>query len=1055
MRLIKVRSRLSEFLILAAIQVIFCSGACAQGRNDLAILNGRIGELYNTGQYSEAIPLAEKSLAMTRSQVGDDHPEMAERMGWLALLYEIQGRYLDAEPLFKRSLAIELKIFGPDHPHSVAALNNLALLYKHQGRLAEAEPLYRQSLALREKAFGPDHPEVGAALNNLGALYRTQGRFADAEQMYKRDLAIAEKALGPNHPDVANSLNNLAELYRAQGRYTEGEPLLKRSLAISEKALGPDHPAVGTSLNNLAGLYEDQGRFREAEPLYKRDLSIKEKAFGAYHPLVGTALNNLAALYLAEGRFAEAESLQQRDLLLSLKAFGPANPQVGTALMNLAAQYRSQGRFVQAEAMYKKGIFVIETSLGPNHPELGIALNNLAELYRNEGRYGEAEPLYTRAIAISENALGPEHPFVGTALNNLALHYFVQKNWSSAIAPWRRSAALTARRVLRDATAPANRSGGAKTEAEQVNFRFFGLVKVLYRLAAAQGDGDGKLATEAFEAAQWAKSSQAAVSLTQMAARGAVGNSSLSQVTRERQDLLAEWQARDRIRIEAISKGPAQRDPKSEAANVEKLAAIDVRIAQIDKQLAVAFPAFAALASPVPLTVADVQTALHADEVLVLFLDTPEWKPTPDETFIWVVTKTEMRWVRSDLGTAGLVREVAALRCGLDYSGAWLAKNSQCRELTEVNYNQKDANDGKPLPFDSDRSNKLYKTLFGQVEDLTKSKSLLVVPSGPLTQLPFQVLVTTPPRGSSYSLVTWLAREHALTVLPAVTSLKALRGISKPSSAKLPMIGFGNPLLNGPDASYAASAQSARDKQRCPETLGERIANLIGLRSGGIEPIAMIGGLADVTQIRSQVPLPETADEVCAVARDLRADVREMRLGASATEHEIKSMSASGALAKYRIVHFATHGALAGQLRGTREPGLILTPPATPTDDDDGYLSASDIAGLRLDADLVILSACNTAAAGSDSAEALSGLARAFFYAQARALLVSHWAVNSDATVKLITTAVVELARDKTVGRAEALRRAMLAMIDHGKPYEAHPTYWAPFVVVGEGAAAK
>jgi CHAT domain-containing protein len=150
-------------------------------------------------------------------------------------------------------------------------------------------------------------------------------------------------------------------------------------------------------------------------------------------------------------------------------------------------------------------------------------------------------------------------------------------------------------------------------------------------------------------------------------------------------------------------------------------------------------------------------------------------------------------------------------------------------------------------------------------------------------------------------------------------------------------------------------------------------------------------------------------------------------------------------------VHFATHGALAGQLDGTHEPGLILTPPDAATEEDDGYLSASEIATLRLDADWVILSACNTAAGGATSAEALSGLARAFIYAQARALLVSHWAVYSDATVKLITAAVREMGRDPKVGRSEALRRSMLALIEKGEPYEAHPAYWAPFAVVGEG----
>ena len=209
-----------------------------------------------------------------------------------------------------------------------------------------------------------------------------------------------------------------------------------------------------------------------------------------------------------------------------------------------------------------------------------------------------------------------------------------------------------------------------------------------------------------------------------------------------------------------------------------------------------------------------------------------------------------------------------------------------------------------------------------------------------------------------------------------------------------------------------------------------------------------------MADIKGQVPLPETADELCAVAQDVKAQTgRDILLGAKATEREVKRLSAAGELAKYRMVHFATHGVLAGDLKGTHEPGLILTPPGTATEEDDGYLSASEIATLKLDADWVILSACNTAAGAATSAEALSGLARAFIYAQARALLVSHWEVYSDATVKLITGAVGEMARDPKVGRAEALRRSMLALIDNGAPHEAHPAYWAPFVLVGEGAA--
>ena len=207
--------------------------------------------------------------------------------------------------------------------------------------------------------------------------------------------------------------------------------------------------------------------------------------------------------------------------------------------------------------------------------------------------------------------------------------------------------------------------------------------------------------------------------------------------------------------------------------------------------------------------------------------------------------------------------------------------------------------------------------------------------------------------------------------------------------------------------------------------------------------------------LRRAVPLPETADELCNVAGVLGARETDVLLGARASEREIFRLSEVGGLRDYRILHFATHGALAGEASGSSEPGLVLTPPLEGSQADDGYLSASEIAGLKLDADWVILSACNTASGEAKGAEALSGLARAFFYAGARALLVSHWYVDSNATVALIKDAFAELKSDPKIGRAEALRRSMLALIDLGAEHQAHPAAWAPFVVVGEGAAAR
>jgi CHAT domain-containing protein len=200
-------------------------------------------------------------------------------------------------------------------------------------------------------------------------------------------------------------------------------------------------------------------------------------------------------------------------------------------------------------------------------------------------------------------------------------------------------------------------------------------------------------------------------------------------------------------------------------------------------------------------------------------------------------------------------------------------------------------------------------------------------------------------------------------------------------------------------------------------------------------------------------PLPETAEELRAVAKDTGAGEADLYLAERASEPQLRQAR----LDRYRIVEFATHGLVAGDLPGLAEPALVLTPPKEASGENDGLLTASKIATLKLDADWVVLSACNTAANdGAPDAGGLSGLAKAFFYAGARSLLVSHWSVPSLATVKLVTDTFGELKKDPAIGRAEALRRAEMAMLDPANPPDfAHPMMWAPFALAGEGGAGR
>ena len=913
------------------------------------------------------------------------------------------GQYEEAIPFYRRALELGEQEFGPDHPTTANLLNHLALTYYGQGRYADAEPLFQRALAIQEKALGLDHLDVATSLRNLALLYQKQGRYADAEPHSERALAINEKALGPDHPLVATNLNNLGFLYSDQGRYADAEPLYKRSLAIREKAFGPDHLDVADNLNNLANLYRNQGRLADAEPLYKRSLAIREKALGPDHPSVATSLNNLAALYRAQGRYEAAEPLYKRAMAIDEKALGPEDPSFATNLNNLAALYHAQGRYADAEPLYKRAIAINEKALGPEHPSIATDLSNLALLYLAQGRDAEAEPLYKRSLTIREKALGPDHSSVAKSLNNLAALYDDQGRYADALNHVRRATAIHRARVER---AGATGSAGALKEQASIRYIFLRHVHIVQAMIEGVPVWRAELLAEAFDVGQLAQASSAAGAVARMGARFATGDDALAGTVRAYQDAVEQWQRLDARLVQAASAPPEERDGEAETKLRDDLAVLDESIGALGERLAQDFPEFAELASPRPLSLTETQNLLGPDEALVTYA---VWG---ESTFLWVIRHDRANFHHLDIGRQEIEDAVTTVRAGLDQSGAGSL--------------------GDIRRFDVDEAVALYQKIFAPAEPmLDGARHVFVVPDGALQSLPLGVLITEQPEGrvrkfSAYRDVEWLAKKYAMTVLPSVSSLRALRRFAKATLASRPFIGFGDPKLEGNPG-----------------------------KGRGIDVAALFtrGVVADVDAVRDLARLPDTAGEIKSLANAQGADDTAVYLQERATETQVRSID----LSSYRILAFATHGLVAGDLKGVAEPALVLTPPDEGSESDDGLLTASEIATLDLDADWVILSACNTAAAdGTPGAEGLSGLAKAFFYAGARALLVSHWSVNSEAAVAITTGMLDEIASDSGIGRAEALRRSMLAMMEtEGKDYFAHPMFWAPFVVVGEGGVPK
>jgi CHAT domain-containing protein len=412
--------------------------------------------------------------------------------------------------------------------------------------------------------------------------------------------------------------------------------------------------------------------------------------------------------------------------------------------------------------------------------------------------------------------------------------------------------------------------------------------------------------------------------------------------------------------------------------------------------------------------------------------------PDPPFANIWLVTREKFAWHRVHDGsefvpatgemkfspTSMRAETVARFRRGLDPAALL---TGQAGDL-----------------FDLDFAYDIYHRLFGEIEaDVRDKRHLLIVPSGPLTALPFALLTTERPADpkpgaslmSSYRDAAWLIRRHAITVLPSARSLDALRSLARKPWGPRPMIGFGDPVFDRAHAKREVASAPSPTRRPATDSYSD----------------FWQGASVDRARLsQSLAPLPDTAAELVLVARSLSVPAADIHLGEDASETTVKRAP----LADYRILYFATHGLVAGDVTELSEPSLALTLPEQASDLDDGLLTASEVAQLKLNADWVVLSACNTIAGDRPGADALSGLARAFFYAGARALLVTHWAVESASAARLTTTTFAQLTREPELGRAEALRRAMLAYLDDpANELNAYPAFWGPFTLIGEGGA--
>jgi tetratricopeptide (TPR) repeat protein len=415
----------------------------ASGYGNLALI------LNSQGKYAAAQPFYEKALEIRHRLFTDHDPDTAGSYESVALNLDAQGKYAAAQPFFEQALEIRRRLLTDDHPLTARSYTGLAHNLWVQGKYAQAQPLFEKALAIHRRLLGDDHPDTAGSYANLASNFSYQGKFALAQPLFDKALTIRRRLLGDDHPDTASNYNNVAYNLNVQGKYAQAQPLFQKALEIRRRLLTDDHFDTATSYNNLATNLNAQGKYAAAQPLFEKALEISRRLLTDDHPRTASGYGSVAFNLNAQGKYAQAQPLFEKALEIHRRLLSDDHPDTAGSYNNLAHNLNGQGKYAEAQPMYEKALEIRRRLLTDDHPDTATGYYNLATNLNAQGKYAEAQPLYEKALEISRRLLTDDHPRTASSYINLAANLNAQGKYAEAKDRWMSAAkSLDAVRLL-------------------------------------------------------------------------------------------------------------------------------------------------------------------------------------------------------------------------------------------------------------------------------------------------------------------------------------------------------------------------------------------------------------------------------------------------------------------------------------------------------------------------------------------------------------------------------------------------------------------------------
>jgi CHAT domain-containing protein len=831
--------------------------------------------------------------------------------------------------------------------------------------------------------------------------------------------------------------------------------------------------------DGTARIADARGQFAEAEAAYHKAAIFYTSALktmsqwesqppeGEMERAADWALAFEGRTKVKEGRVGEGEADVRRALLSRLTKSGKYHVDTAGILQVLVYVIQEQGRYQEAEQLQRQVIGIFQgLGYAVDSSPLVYAQSFLAQVLNSERQYDAAAKLYDQidvwtakwepsqregmtgglarvgvlmsqgkddlALDVAQRSFERERQKSGDKSFNAALSrgFYAVTLERKVRAAESLQAFKETLPVLLSASVAGDDDGGTTAAAREGRIRFVveGYLRLLSRNPSIVS---ASAIEETFGYGDVLRGQSVQRALQASSARSNIKDPVLAQLVRSSQDGDKKIGAAVATLNNLLSLPTSERDDKAVTDTQAEIARLQAAHTQALKDIAKKFPEYANLINPPLARPADLQSKLTGDEALLSFYF------GRFEGFVWVLRKEgPVQFARIAMPLGNLNSKVNKLREALEPNAAMTSDIP---------------------PFDMKLAQELFESLLKPSEANWKpAKNLIVVTNGALGLLPLSLLPTAPaqintdddPLFSSYRNVPWLARTHAVTLVPSVSALLTLRNLPAGSASRQQLIGFGDPLFSKEEADAAAkNDKPVQVADASNVTRGVPLRRRNSPKLDGVDSVQL-----------AQLPrLPDTREELKSIALALQADpTKALNLGKDANEKNVKTMD----LSKFKIIAFATHGLVPGELDGLTQPALALSAPDVADTDGDGLLTMEEILSLKLDADWVVLSACNTGAGAVAGAEAASGLGRAFFYAGTRALLVTNWSVHSQSARELMTDLFKRLSDNPKLTRGEAMRQAMMALAD-GPGYVgadgkteftyAHPLFWAPYSIIGDG----